>query len=327
MQPFSYTRATTEQDALRRLAAASDGMPIAGGTDLLDLMKLGISAPTQLIDINALALASIDVGPNGAKIGALARLGDVARNDQVQKRFPMLSQALLASASGQIRNMATIGGNLMQRTRCPYFREVAFPCNKRQPGSGCSAIDGINRGSAILGGSASCVAVHPSDLAVALVALGAGVAIAGMNGSRSVLVEDFYVLPAQTPQVETVLRSGELIVAVDVPKPAAAARSLYLKVRDRASFEFSLVSVAAAIELRGKTIHAARIALGGVAPRPWRRPEAEAALVGKPAAMKHFTAAAEALLDGAKPLRFNGFKIAMARNAVCRALAALAGVA
>jgi xanthine dehydrogenase YagS FAD-binding subunit len=327
MQPFAYSKATTQDSALQSLAAAGGNMAIAGGTDILDLMKLGICTPARLIDINGLSLDAIDTTAGGATIGALARLNDVAHHAQIQKRFGAVSQALLASASAQIRNMATVGGNLMQRTRCPYFRETAFPCNKRTPNSGCSARDGINRGSSILGGSASCVAVHPSDLAVALVALGASIAIAGSNGNRSVLVEDFYVLPGDTPHIETVLRTDELIVAVSVPKSAAAAHSIYLKVRDRASFEFSLVSVAAALELDGKLIRSARIALGGVAPRPWRSLDAERVLVGKPAAQKSFAAAADALLDGATALRLNGFKIGMAKNAIGRALATLAGIA
>lgn len=325
MQPFAYARAVTQRDALENLSAGDGVMAIAGGTDLLDLMKLGLSTPTRLIDINGLDFASITTTSSSTKIGALAHLSDVASHTQIQSSFPVLSQALLASASAQIRNMATIGGNLMQRTRCPYFREPAFACNKRSPGSGCSAIGGFDRGGAILGGSSSCVSVHPSDLAVALVALDASIEIASANGQRTLKCEDFYVLPDDTPQVETALAPGELIVSVDVPQSVEASQSLYLKVRDRATFEFSLVSVAAAIALDGSTIRSARIALGGVAPRPWRSVEAESALAGKPATMDVFLTAAEALLKGAQPLHLNGFKIGLAKNAICRALATLAG--
>jgi xanthine dehydrogenase YagS FAD-binding subunit len=299
---------------------------IAGGTDLLDLMKLGVVAPERLVDINGLTLGSITMTKAAATIGALARMSDVGNDRAVRAHFPALSQALLDSASGQIRNMATIGGNLMQRTRCPYFRDTAFVCNKREPGSGCGAIDGFNRGSAILGVSPKCIAVHPSDLAVALVALNADIVVAGVAGDRRVAVEDFYLLPGDTPERETALQAGEMIVAVDIPKSAAAARSLYLKVRDRASFEFALVSVAAAVDMKGKTIRSVRLALGGVAPRPWRVAAAESVLVGQSATVANFRAAAAALLDGATPARLNGFKVPMARNAVCRALTMVTGV-
>jgi xanthine dehydrogenase YagS FAD-binding subunit len=326
VQPFSYTKPSNQHDALGAVQASPGAAFIAGGTDLLDLMKLGVVAPERLVDINGLTLGSITMTKAAATIGALARMSDVGNDRAVRTHFPALSQALLDSASGQIRNMATIGGNLMQRTRCPYFRDTAFVCNKREPGSGCGAIDGFNRGSAILGVSPKCIAVHPSDLAVALVALNADIVVAGVGGDRRVAVEDFYLLPGDTPERETALQAGEMIVAVDIPKSAAAARSLYLKVRDRASFEFALVSVAAAVDMKGKTIRSVRLALGGVAPRPWRVAAAESVLVGQSATVANFRAAAAALLDGATPARLNGFKVPMARNAVCRALTMVTGV-
>jgi xanthine dehydrogenase YagS FAD-binding subunit len=326
MQPFSYTKPSTQNDAIAALQLEPAATIIAGGTDLLDLMKLGVTAPSQLIDINELPLAGIEETSQGVTIGALSRMNDVARDEKIIDEFPALSQALLASASGQLRNMATVGGNLMQRTRCPYFRSNTFACNKRNPGSGCSAIDGFNRNSAILGASSKCIAVHPSDMAVALVALGADVVLASRSGTRRVAVEDFYLLPGDTPQNETLREPGELIVAVEVPASPAARRSVYLKVRDRASFEFALVSVAAAVERKGATIKAARLAIGGVAPRPWRSPGAEAILTGKPAAMKNFTAAAAAALGGATSAPLNAFKLTLAHNAITRTLALATGL-
>jgi xanthine dehydrogenase YagS FAD-binding subunit len=326
MQPFSYTKPTTQNDAIAALQLEPAAAIIAGGTDLLDLMKLGVTAPSQLIDINGLPLAGIEETSQGVTIGALSRMNEVARDKRIVNRFPALSQALLASASGQLRNMATIGGNLMQRTRCPYFRSNAFACNKRDPGSGCSAIDGFNRGSAILGASTKCIAVHPSDMAVALVALGADIVLASRSGTRRVAVEDFYLLPGDTPQNETVREPGELIIAVEVPASAAAQRSVYLKVRDRASFEFALISVAAAVEMKGSVVKSARFAVGGVAPRPWRSPSAEAILSGKPAGVKTFVAAANAALSGAASAPLNAFKVTLAQNAIKRTLALATGV-
>jgi xanthine dehydrogenase YagS FAD-binding subunit len=320
MQPFSYSRPATENDAIAALQLEPGAAVIAGGTDLLDLMKLGVTAPSQLIDINGLPLAAIESTGQGVSIGALARMSDVARDARIMKEFPALSQALLASASAQLRNMATVGGNLMQRTRCPYFRDSTFACNKRDPGSGCSAINGFNRISAILGTSSKCIAVHPSDMAVALVALGANVVLASRSGTRRVAVEEFFLLPGDTPQHETVCEPGELIVAVEVPLLPGARRSLYLKVRDRASFEFALVSVAAAVHMEGSVIKSARIAMGGVAPRPWRSPSAEAILIDKAASIKNFAAAATAAVTGATSARFNAFKVTLAQNAVQRAL-------
>jgi xanthine dehydrogenase YagS FAD-binding subunit len=320
MQPFSYSKPTTQDDAIAAIQLEPAATVIAGGTDLLDLMKLGVTAPSQLIDINGLPFAGIEATNQGVTIGALARMSDVARDPRIAKGFPALSQALSASASAQLRNMATVGGNLMQRTRCPYFRDSTFACNKRDPGSGCSAIDGFNRGMAILGASRKCIAVHPSDMAVALVALGADLVLASRNGVRRVAVESFYLLPGDTPQNETVRDQGELIVAVEVPASPAARNSAYLKVRDRASFEFALVSVAAAVEMNGSTLKSVRFAIGGVAARPWRNPAAEAILSGKPANGKNFAAAAAAALDGAATFPLNAFKVTLARNAIQRAL-------
>jgi xanthine dehydrogenase YagS FAD-binding subunit len=320
MQPFSYSKPTTQNDAIAAMQLEPAAAVIAGGTDLLDLMKLGVAAPSQLIDVNGLPLGGVEVTEHGIMIGALARLSDVAQDVRVVRSIPVLSQALLASASAQLRNMATVGGNLMQRTRCPYFRDRTFPCNKRDPGSGCSAVDGFNRNMAILGASAKCIAVHPSDMAVALVALGADVVLASRNGTRRVAVEDFYLLPGDTPQNETVREPGELIVAIEVPASPAASNSTYLKVRDRASFEFALVSVAAAVEMNGELVKSARLAVGGVSPRPWRSPAAEAILAGKPATAKNFVAAAAAALAEARTMPQNAFKVTLAQNAICRAL-------
>jgi xanthine dehydrogenase YagS FAD-binding subunit len=325
MQPFSYSKPTTQDDAIAAMQLEPAAAVVAGGTDLLDLMKLGVTAPSQLIDINGLPLAGIEATSQSITIGALARMSDVARDPRIAKGFPVLSQALLASASAQLRNMATIGGNLMQRTRCPYFRDSTFACNKRDPGSGCSAIDGFNRGMAILGASPKCVAVHPSDMAVALVALGADIVLASRSGVRRVPVESFYLLPGDTPQNETAREAGELIVAVEVPVSPVARNSVYLKVRDRASFEFALVSVAAAVEIKGATLKSAQFAVGGVAARPWRSPAAEAMLSGKPANSKTFAAAAAAALDGATTLPLNAFKVTLARNAIRRALETATG--
>ena len=321
MQPFSYSRPATENEAIAAMQLEPAAAVIAGGTDLLDLMKLDVTAPSQLIDINGLPLAGIESTGQGVTIGALARMSDVARNATITRGFPVLSQALLASASPQLRNMATVGGNLMQRTRCPYFRDSTFACNKRDPGSGCSAINGYNRGSAILGASPKCIAVHPSDMAVALVALGADILLASRSGTRHVAVEDFYLLPGDMPQNETVREPGELIVAVEVPASRIARNSVYLKVRDRASFEFALVSVAAAVDMEGSVIKSARFAIGGVAARPWRSQSAEAVLTGKPASMKNFAAAAAAALIGATSASRNAFKVTLAQNAIKRALA------
>ena len=322
MQPFQLLRPA---DLPAAIAAAGDGTKfIAGGTDLIQLMKEFVETPATLIDLDGLPLDTIEAGPQGLRLGALARMADVAAHPAVRADYPAISQALLSAASPQVRNMGTIGGNLMQRTRCSYFRDVGFACNKRAPGSGCPAIPGHNRMLAILGGSTSCIATHPSDLPVALVALDASVALAGPAGTRRVKLADFYLLPGETPWRETVLAPGEIITAVELPAAPWARRSHYLKLRDRASFEFALVSAAVALEVADGTVRTARVALGGVAPMPWRAAAVEAALVGQPAGRDAFTRAAAHAAEGATPASRNRFKVTLAQRAVARALGALA---
>ncbi|MGL4555383.1 MAG: FAD binding domain-containing protein [Gemmataceae bacterium] len=324
MNPFRYSVALKADDAV---AAGADRAAafLAGGTTLLDLMKLHVLKPERLIDINRLPMAKIDADKAGLKIGAMARMSDVADDPSVRAAYPVIREALLESASPQLRNMASIGGNLLQRVRCSYFRDTTWPCNKREPGSGCSALDGENRMHAVLGTSEKCIATHPSDLAVALVALDAVVRLQGKDGERAVPVRDFHLLPGDTPHVENVLKPGELIVGVEVPASPLAARSHYLKVRDRASYEFALVSVAAALTVEGGKVTDCRVALGGVGTKPWRSPEAEAALKGQPAGEKAYRAAAEVALAGAKPRGHNKFKVELAKRAVVRALTTLEG--
>jgi xanthine dehydrogenase YagS FAD-binding subunit len=309
-------------------AVAAMGRPgakfIAGGTDLVQLMKENVEAPQTLVDLDGLLLDAISVDAQGLRMAALARMSDVAAHPDVVANFPVVAQALLASASPQLRNMASIGGNLLQRTRCTYFRDTAFNCNKRSPGSGCPAINGENRRHAILGGSEHCIATHPSDLAVALVALDAQVELQGPDGRRTVAVGDFHLLPGDTPQHETVLHPGELITAIFVPASSWAQRSHYLKVRDRASFEFALVSAAVALDMTDGVIREARVALGGVGTKPWRAPGVEAALRGKAVSQDVFEQAAALATEGASPARGNGFKVVMVQRAVVRALAAIA---
>ncbi|HZI40501.1 MAG TPA: xanthine dehydrogenase family protein subunit M [Gemmatimonadaceae bacterium] len=326
MIDFEYVRASDVDAALHAGAAPSTRF-VAGGTNLIDLMKLNVERPTHLVDINDLgrrdpSLAAIAELPGGGlRLGALARMRDVAWDPRVRERYPVVSQSLLLAASGQLRNMATIGGNVLQRTRCPYFRDTATPCNKREPGSGCSAIAGINRTEAVLGTSEHCIATYPGDLAVALIALGATVRVRGASGAdRAVPFASLHVLPGAHPERETILRPGEMITAIDLPALAAARRSLYLKVRDRASYAFALASAAVAIDLRGRTIRDARVGLGGVATKPWRSAEAERALIGKPATEQTFRAAAEAALAGARPHRDNAFKVVLAKRTLVRAL-------
>jgi xanthine dehydrogenase YagS FAD-binding subunit len=293
---------------------------IAGGTDLMQLMKDNVEAPEHLVDLDGLPLDAITVDAQGLRLGALARMGEVGAHPEVVRSFPVIAEALLASASPQLRNMATIGGNLLQRTRCGYFRDTGFACNKRVPGSGCPAIMGENRMLAIFGGSEHCIATHPSDLAVALAALDAVVELQGPDGARAVNLTAFYLPPGDTPQQETVLRPGEIIVAVSVPATPAAARSAYLKVRDRASFEFALVSAAVALEVADGAIREARVAMGGVGTRSWRATAAEAVLRGQPANEASFVRAAAAAVQGARPASQNGFKVTLAQRAVVRAL-------
>jgi xanthine dehydrogenase YagS FAD-binding subunit len=320
MHPFSYLLASDVESATR-LGAERGTRFLAGGTTLIDLMKLDVEQPIRLVDITALPMANIASLPDGGvRIGAMARNADVAHNELVKARYPMLSQALLAGASGQLRNMATTGGNLLQRTRCLYFRDAASPCNKREPGTGCSALHGYNRQHAILGTSQQCIATHPSDMAVALVALDASVRIAGPSGDRVVPVVDFHTLPDEHPERESVLEPGELITAVDLPPLPFATRSLYLKVRDRAAFAFALAAAAVALDLRDGEIHEARVALGGVGTKPWRSREAEQALTGQPAARDTYRRAADAALAAARPREHNAFKIELAKRTLVRAL-------
>jgi xanthine dehydrogenase YagS FAD-binding subunit len=330
MISFDYTLATTIDDAIGAGSAPSTHY-IAGGTTLIDLMKLDVENPTHLVDINALgrsdaSLAQVsDLPDGGVRLGALARMSDVAWEPRVRDRFPMLSQSLLLAASGQLRNMASMGGNILQRTRCPYFRDTATPCNKREPGSGCSALHGLNRGNAILGTSEQCIATHPSDLAVALIALDAVVRVRGAGpngrgGERTIPFAEFHVLPGAHPDRETTLRHGELITAIDVPALPYAKRSLYLKVRDRASYAFALASAAVALDLDGTTVRAARVALGGVGTKPWRSHEAERVLAGQPATPATFAAAADAALRGAVTHEHNAFKVPLAKKTLVRAL-------
>ena len=320
MRAFSYERAP---DAHAAVAAAS--MPgakyISGGTNLLDLMKLEIERPTHLVDISRLPLKAIDeLADGGLRIGAQAVNSDVAADPRVRTRYPVLSQALLAGASGQLRNKASVGGNLVQRTRCPYFYDTAADCNKRDPGSGCAAMGGFNRIHAILGASDACIATHPSDMAVALTALSAQIELLGAGqAARRVAIGDFYHLPGETPHIETVLAPGEMITGVTLPPPPPG-RQLYRKVRDRASYAFALVSVAAIVATDGGRITAARVALGGVAPKPWRSAEAEAALTGRPATMVTFRAAAEAAMADAVGRGHNDFKIHLAKRTLYRTL-------
>jgi len=326
MIDFEYVRAADLTSAVRAGAAASTRF-VAGGTNLIDLMKLDVERPTHVVDINDLArrdpsLAAITELPNGGlRVGGLARMRDVAWDARVRERYPVVSQSLLLAASGQLRNMATIGGNVLQRTRCPYFRDTAMPCNKREPGSGCSALRGINRTEAILGTSEQCIATYPGDLAVALVALGATVHVHTPNGQeRTLPFASLHVVPGTHPERETVLRPGELITAIDLPALAAARRSLYLKVRDRASYAFALASAAVAVEMNGNTIRDARVGLGGIATKPWRSQQAERLLIGKQATEATFRAAADAALAGARPHRDNAFKVTLAKRTLVRAL-------
>jgi len=319
MKPFDYARAETVDEALA--AGAGGGRYIAGGTNLIDLMKLQVETPGTLVDISRLALDSVEeIDGGGARIGALVLNSDLAAHPLIRARYPMLSRALLAGASAQLRNKASTAGNLLQRTRCYYFYETAAACNKREPGSGCDAIGGFNRIHAVLGGSESCIATHPSDMAVALRALDAVVVTALPDGEeRRIALGDLYRLPGDTPEIETNLRPGELIVAIELPAPPPG-RQLYRKVRDRASYAFALVSVAAAVAVEDGVVTSARLAFGGLAPMPWRSAEAEAALVGKPAGTEAFEAAADALLRDARGRGHNDFKIVLARRTLIACL-------
>jgi xanthine dehydrogenase YagS FAD-binding subunit len=294
---------------------------LAGGTTLVDLMKLNVETPARVLDINRLPFDKIEATPDGGlKIGATVRNSDLAHDPTVQRDYPVLSQAILNGASAQLRNMATTAGNLLQRTRCVYFRDTAMPCNKREPGTGCPAITGHNRTLAILGASEHCIATNPSDMCVAMAALEATIHIQGAKGSRAVPFGDFHLLPGSTPQRETVLEPGDLITHVTLPPPVAGSKQVYLKLRDRASYEFALASAAIVLTLAGGNVTRARIALGGVGTKPWRSPEAEAALVGHPATQANFRKAAEAAMRHAKPQSENKFKIELAKRCLTHAL-------
>jgi xanthine dehydrogenase YagS FAD-binding subunit len=325
MRPFVYESPSTPQQAVSRGSANSAF--IAGGTTLIDLMKLEVMKPSRVVDLNPLELRGIDMLEDGLRIGALEKMSDVARHPQVAANYPVISQALLQSASAQIRNMASIGGNLLQRTRCGYFRDVNTPCNKREPGSGCPAIEGENRMHAILGTSESCVATHPSDLAVALVALDATIRLQNGTDERLIKLDDFYLLPGDTPDRENRLQPGELITEVRVPMLPWARKSAYLKIRDRESYEFALSSAALALDLDGDRIRDARIAVGGVGTRPWNLPKVREALLGKPLNQETFAAAARFAIEGAYPLTQNGFKIDLVQRTIVRALKDLGEVA
>jgi xanthine dehydrogenase YagS FAD-binding subunit len=321
MRPFQYVRASDADAAARTVAANPQAKFLAGGTNLLDLMKEDVERPNVLVDLSRLELTEITATGGGVSIGALATNTDTANHPLIRHNYPLLTQAIVAGASAQLRNMATNGGNLLQRTRCPYFYDTAMPCNKRAPGTGCGAREGLNRMHAILGWSEQCVATYPGDMANALYALDAVVRVRGAGGrERTIPISEFHRLPGDTPEKDTNLEHGELIVAIELPKSNFAKNSYYLKVRDRASYAFALVAVAAALELDSGTIRQARVVLGGVAHKPWRSREAEAALSGKPASEESFRRAAEAALKDAKPLAHNAYKVELAKRAIVRAL-------
>ena len=319
MNPFTYAKPAGVDEAVR--LAGPRSRFIAGGTNLLDLMKENVLQPEQLIDITGLPLREVEeTAEGGVRIGALVSNADLAWHPLIEQRYPLLSQAILAGASPQLRNMASTGGNLLQRTRCYYFYDSKMPCNKREPGTGCPAKDGLNRIHAILGASEQCVATHPSDMCVALAALAAVVHVQGPNGARTIEFADFHRLPDDAPERDNQLADDELITAVELPAAGFTAHSQYLKIRDRASYAFALVSVAAALELDGETIRDARLALGGVAHKPWRDEAVERLLIGQPATAETFGKAADALLQDARGLQHNTFKIKLARRAIVRAL-------
>jgi xanthine dehydrogenase YagS FAD-binding subunit len=327
MKTFALTRASDPAQAIATAAKAKTAQQgaeirfVAGGTTLIDLMKLNVEQPQTLIDINRLPLDKIDILPDGGlTIGALVRNSDLAHHPVVRKNYAILSEAILSGATVQLRNMATTGGNLLQRTRCMYFRSTDMPCNKREPGSGCAAITGANRSLAILGTSEHCIATNPSDMNVAMAALEATIHVRGPKGERSIPIADFHLLPGNTPQRETVLEPGDLITQVTLPPPASGSRSLYLKLRDRASYEFALASAAVVITVANGKITRARIALGGVGTKPWRSTEAEGKLTDQPATQAMFQKAADAALSGAKPQSQNGFKVELAKRCLTHAL-------
>jgi xanthine dehydrogenase YagS FAD-binding subunit len=326
LKEFEYVRAGSVRQALAQVNGESDSRFLAGGTNLLDLMKYGVASADRLVDIAHLPLDKIEaVAHGGLRVGAMVRNSDLAADPRIVADYPVLSQALLAGASPQLRNLASTGGNLLQRTRCYYFYDNAFACNKRSPGSGCSAIDGVNRIHAVLGQSPSCIAVHPSDMAVAMAVIEAIVHVEGPQGPRSIPILEFHRLPGDHPERDTNLGKGELIVAVELPVTPVLKRSGYVKVRDRNSYAFALTSAAAALELEGGQIKNARLALGGVAHKPWRALEAEKLLIGKAPDARSFQTCADAALEGAKGYKYNEFKIELARRTIVRAFINIAG--
>ncbi len=321
MRPYSYSRANDASGAVAALAESPNAKFLAGGTNLVDLMKLGVETPDMLVDVRRLSSDQIEELPDGTvRIGAAVPNSDLAADRTIRSRYPMLAEALLAGASGQLRNLATTGGNLLQRTRCVYFQDVTTPCNKREPGSGCSAIEGHHKNHAILGASENCIATHPSDMAVAMAALDAIVQVQGPNGEREIPIEELHRLPGDNPDRDTILEHGDLITAIDLPPLGFAANSKYRKVRERASYAFALVSVAAALDVEDGVVRDARIALGGVAHKPWRATKAEEALRDEPVNEANFRAAAEIELADAQPLPGNAFKVPLARNVITRTL-------
>jgi xanthine dehydrogenase YagS FAD-binding subunit len=325
MRPFTYQTAFTIREATSDIGQNSGF--VAGGTTLIDLMKLEVMTPSRVININRLPMRGIELTSDGLRIGALEKMSAAAEHPAVIANYPVISQALLKSASAQLRNMASMGGNLLQRTRCGYFRDVSTPCNKRQPGSGCPAIEGWNRTHAILGTSSSCVATHPSDLAVALVALDASILLQTANSERLVKLDDFYLVPGETPDQENQIQAGELITEIRVPRLPWAQRSAYLKIRDRESYEFALASVALALEVDANYVRDARVAVGGVGTKPWNLPKVRDALLDKPLNQRTFEIAAKLATEGAKPLHHNLYKVELVQRTIVRALMNLGGLA
>jgi xanthine dehydrogenase YagS FAD-binding subunit len=327
MHPFAYVAVSDPNAAVERARQGAGIDFIAGGTDMLQLLQEGVRSPRELVDITGIGFEDVSVAVDGMRIGALARLSDVADDPEVRERFPVVSEALQESASPQVRNMATVGGNLLQRTRCLYFRDAAMPCNRREPGSGCPAQEGENRVNAILGGSPHCIAAYPGDFAVALIAVDAEVVVAGSAGERTILVENLHRLPGDTPHIETVLAPGDLITAIWIPVAAAGRRSGYLKVRDRATFEWAVTSAAISIGMDGEEVIEARVAVGGVGTKPWRLPHVEEVLVGRRLDRDLARAAGERAADGAEPRGRNAFKVPLLRKTVERAILRVGGFA
>ncbi len=327
MVPFAYIAVATPEAAIRRTAEGRGAEYVAGGTDMVQLLQEGVRAPLELVDINGIAFDDVSIAIDGIRIGAMARLADVADDPAIRERVPVVSSALQESASPQVRNMATVGGNLLQRTRCLYFRDATTPCNRRVPGSGCPALEGQNRINAILGGSPRCIAAYPGDLAVALVAVDAEVLVAGPTGERTITVENLHRLPGDAPHLETVLEPGDLITAIWIPLAAAGRRSHYLKVRDRTTFEWALASAAVSLGMNGDTILEARVAVGGVATKPWRLRHVEEMLVDRRLDHALARAAGERAADGAEPRGRNAFKVTLLRRTVERALLQIGGLA